>query len=485
MFIRDSINAEYMGTSPTPWYSSAMTPLQVVICTVGALIAAHPIDDMQITQTAQPHLIVMHEARAVAEDMQLEDEANGVGKEGQLDEELMLDDKEKDRSSEQTPSDADEGFTLTNLYPQAQGDEGAYICPSCDKTVDTQTPDTIGSTFDGFDLAQVGSGGWRLTVYTFGSVWVDCVHGVPARFDYNAYCDDVRHRRYGSFSLPSDSYFSNAGSSGNDNGPMIKVDGVEYSCQQNNARPYPSYCMSPLCGVCNGDEVCENQCNQSSDPSVTMTNGQEVTRVANFWNSKGIGSATFMAHCNDYVAFDRGHMVPTNHLGHNTTMFMESNFMTNINPQVANLNRGAWLQSEMLIERWRDYEALNVIGGAVFNDADDEEGLEGRNEWFRDSHGIQNPVAFWKVIKAKNSGTIFDMFGTDHIAFWMPNDRAATGDDYVVTLNKLEALLDQHGQAETFSGVKGNKSYCFGMTGDGSDNIGCKTWWVPARCNRD
>ena len=41
--------------------------------------------------------------------------------------------------------------------------------------------------------------------------------------------------------------------------------------------------------------------------------------------------------------------------------------MTNILPQTDKMNRGAWLESEMLIECARDEEALRIIGGAIFS----------------------------------------------------------------------------------------------------------------------
>ncbi|RNA26212.1 DNA RNA endonuclease NUC1, partial [Brachionus plicatilis] len=63
--------------------------------------------------------------------------------------------------------------------------------------------------------------------------------------------------------------------------------------------------------------------------------------------------------------YDRGHMVPANHFDHSEQAIMESNFMTNINPQYYTLNRGAWLLSEEIIECLRDVDTLRVYGGAI------------------------------------------------------------------------------------------------------------------------
>jgi len=56
--------------------------------------------------------------------------------------------------------------------------------------------------------------------------------------------------------------------------------------------------------------------------------------------------------------------------------------MTNILPQALNMNRGAWLQTEEIIECYRDIDELLVIGGVIWgnNPADD---------FFIESHGVK------------------------------------------------------------------------------------------------
>lgn len=52
--------------------------------------------------------------------------------------------------------------------------------------------------------------------------------------------------------------------------------------------------------------------------------------------------------------YDRGHLVPANHLDYSANAIKATNNMTNILPQAANMNRGAWLQTEEIIECYRD-----------------------------------------------------------------------------------------------------------------------------------
>ncbi|MEI6070128.1 MAG: DNA/RNA non-specific endonuclease, partial [Methylococcaceae bacterium] len=71
--------------------------------------------------------------------------------------------------------------------------------------------------------------------------------------------------------------------------------------------------------------------------------------------------------------YDRGHQVPANHLDASNEAIKATNTMTNILPQAANMNRGAWLQTEEIVECYRDIAELLVIGGVIWGDnpADD------------------------------------------------------------------------------------------------------------------
>ncbi|CAF1125742.1 unnamed protein product [Brachionus calyciflorus] len=125
--------------------------------------------------------------------------------------------------------------------------------------------------------------------------------------------------------------------------------------------------------------------------------------------------------------FDRGHMVPANHLDHSELAINESNYMTNINPQHKSLNRGAWLQTEEIIECLRDIDTLRIYGGAIM-------GNNETNDIFTQTHGIRTPDFFWKIIE--NART------KDVIAWIMPNDSTATRsniDKFLVSIKDIEA----------------------------------------------
>ena len=88
--------------------------------------------------------------------------------------------------------------------------------------------------------------------------------------------------------------------------------------------------------------------------------------------------------------YDRGHLFPANHGDSNKLTIKQSNFMTNILPQSANFNRGAWLQTEEIVECYRNLEPLHVMGGALWETPMPDS---------FPSHGIKEvPSHFWKVI---------------------------------------------------------------------------------------
>ncbi len=131
--------------------------------------------------------------------------------------------------------------------------------------------------------------------------------------------------------------------------------------------------------------------------------------------------------------YDRGHQVPANHLDYSAAAIKASNTMTNILPQAANMNRGAWLLTEEIIECYRDIDELLVIGGVIWgkNPADD---------YFVQSHGVTTPDAFWKVVVRG--------IGQDEqaIAWIVPNTQEATKknlDDYLVSVETIERLTGE------------------------------------------
>jgi endonuclease G len=84
--------------------------------------------------------------------------------------------------------------------------------------------------------------------------------------------------------------------------------------------------------------------------------------------------------------YDRDHLVPANHLDYSARALQQSQYLTNILPQVANMNRGAWYRMGQIIECYRDIDELLVLGGVIWgHNADDD--------YFLTSHGVATPDA--------------------------------------------------------------------------------------------
>lgn len=153
--------------------------------------------------------------------------------------------------------------------------------------------------------------------------------------------------------------------------------------------------------------------------------------------------------------YDRGHLVPANHLDYSANAIAESNYMTNILPQAANMNRGAWLATEEIVECYRDTDELLVIGGVIY-------GNNKKDDYFVKSHGVETPDSFWKVIIRGNG---------DAIAWNVPNTSAATRaklNNYLVTVAQIEKLTGE--SIPVSENVKKQK-----LT---------KSWVLPKNCDK-
>jgi endonuclease G len=127
-------------------------------------------------------------------------------------------------------------------------------------------------------------------------------------------------------------------------------------------------------------------------------------------------------------AYDRGHLVPANHLDNSVTALKQSNYMTNVLPQAKHMNRGAWFLTEQIIECYRDIDELLVIGGVIW-------GNNLSDDYFLASHGVATPDAYWKMI-------IRGRRGQERVIAWIiPNTKDATStrlDQYLVSIEELE-----------------------------------------------
>ncbi|BBL57528.1 DNA/RNA non-specific endonuclease [Methylomonas koyamae] len=156
--------------------------------------------------------------------------------------------------------------------------------------------------------------------------------------------------------------------------------------------------------------------------------------------------------------YDRGHQVPANHLDASANAIHQSNDMTNILPQTSQMNRGAWLLTEEIIECYRDIDDLLVLGGVVW-------GNDTSNDIFVSSHGVRTPDYFYKVIVR---GT-----GADEraIAWVVPNSTDATKrklDRYLVSIDELEKLT-----GETFP-----------VADYAKHEKPASSWLIPHGCNK-
>lgn len=178
--------------------------------------------------------------------------------------------------------------------------------------------------------------------------------------------------------------------------------------------------------------------------------------------------------------YDRGHLVPANHLDFSKQAIRDSNYMTNILPQTKQLNRGSWLQVEEIIECLRETEPLTVVGGAVWNDAMP---MPSNESLLWDSHGVRIPKAFWKVVRAKT------LHPEDHhiIAWWFPNVDTAFRDEldgYLVSIAQLEHLLVQHARVSTRDGRWKSSAEVFMLPAEIKAHRPSKSWPVPGGCDR-
>lgn len=131
--------------------------------------------------------------------------------------------------------------------------------------------------------------------------------------------------------------------------------------------------------------------------------------------------------------YDRGHLVPANHLDYSQQAIADSNSMANILPQAATMNRGAWLLTEEIIECYRDIDELLVIGGVIW-------GNDTKDDYFVKSHGVKTPDAYWKVV-------IRGALNNEQVIAWIvPNSAEAQRsklDSYLVSVAKIESLTGE------------------------------------------
>ena len=129
--------------------------------------------------------------------------------------------------------------------------------------------------------------------------------------------------------------------------------------------------------------------------------------------------------------WDRGHLVPANHMDSSAESLKETFFVTNILPQNSTFNQssGAWFQTEIITECYRDITPLAIWGGVIW-------GNDTRNDFFVQTHGIATPDYWWKLIYRKDK--------KEYVAWLFPNHRSARAaniNDYLISVTDLKAAL--------------------------------------------
>jgi endonuclease G len=156
--------------------------------------------------------------------------------------------------------------------------------------------------------------------------------------------------------------------------------------------------------------------------------------------------------------YDRGHLVPANHLDYSKQAISDSNSMANILPQAATMNRGAWLLTEEIIECYRDIDELLVIGGVIW-------GNNSKDDYFVKSHGIKTPDAYWKVVIRG------DINNEKVIAWIVPNSSSAQRsklDSYLVSVAEIER--------QTGEKIPSNSEF--------KNDVLKTSWLLPKGCNK-
>ena len=107
-------------------------------------------------------------------------------------------------------------------------------------------------------------------------------------------------------------------------------------------------------------------------------------------------------------------------------------FVTNILPQSSafNQSKGAWFQTESIVECYRDITPLVVWGGVIWGD-------DAGNDFFIQTHGIKTPDCWWKLIYRQDTD--------EYVAWLFPNHRSARAsdiDNFLISIVDLKAELE-------------------------------------------
>ena len=116
----------------------------------------------------------------------------------------------------------------------------------------------------------------------------------------------------------------------------------------------------------------------------------------------------------DYVrsGYDKGHLAPNGDFAWDPQVANESFLMSNISPQVPNLNRGAWssLEASIRLWVWNTQSSFTIYAGNVYKDSQKSIG----------ANGVRVPEALYKIVIDDTSGSVW--------AFLYKQENKQTGD---------------------------------------------------------
>ncbi|MEA3001202.1 MAG: endonuclease mitochondrial [Sphingomonadales bacterium] len=154
----------------------------------------------------------------------------------------------------------------------------------------------------------------------------------------------------------------------------------------------------------------------------------------------------------DEPLYDQGHMAPFADQRYNTVAGFNSFVMTNMTPQICELNRGIWQILEEITRRWAANRGdLYVFAGSVFDrDGDGRRDPDAAALHMRSRNGgerVAVPSAFYKVVAFRRAGG-----GVETLSFLLPHNQSNPVGDaavaylkaHITTLPAIEKLTGLH-----------------------------------------
>lgn len=156
-------------------------------------------------------------------------------------------------------------------------------------------------------------------------------------------------------------------------------------------------------------------------------NMPNVQRASDFVVDPTVSSGS--AHHRDYSnsGYTRGHLAPAGDMAFDDLAMKESFYMSNVSPQLKQLNNGIWKELEENIRDWTyKAETLYIITGPIFNNPIKTIGKDSK---------VTVPSSFYKVILDYNEPD------RKAIGFIIPHELSERRlEEYMVTVDEVEKM---------------------------------------------